>query len=344
MGLRGRWLYLFLGIVVALVYARGLAGRRVTPHPSVSRPTIQPTASSNAWELKLDQRTLAEAIQRKPGLIRWLGLWTVLILGLGLCGIVILFNTVRQGGLGRLLRYESQLPYAWPKTDFVRMVALVLGVIGLLPFARLALTVWIFPHRIDEHVWSVLSVLMLDGLVVLMVWGFATTQARSFSRTFGVSVRRAPQAIAQGFLAYAAMFPWLFALLGLIATIAERLGIQPPTELIHELLFAEPRRVVVGMTIVLACIVGPIAEEVLFRGVLFATLRVSTSRFIAVLVSSAVFAAVHTNLIGFLPILLLGCLLATLYERSGSLLSPIAVHMFHNALLVGVGLTFKELF
>lgn len=343
MGLRGRWLYLSVGLIVALVYTRGLGGRKVVPHTSVSRHTSQPAASSNLWELKLDQQTLVEALQRKPGLAQWLGLWTALIVGLGLCGIMLTFNTVRQGRLGRLLRYESKLPCALPWTDLLRVVALVLGVIGLLPFVRIALTVWVLPRKIDDHVWSVLSVLLLDGLVVLMGWGLASTTARAFSQTFGASVRRVPQAIAQGFLAYAAMFPWLFVLLGLIVTVAERLGIQPPTELIHELLFDEPRRFVVGMTIVLACVVGPIAEEVLFRGVLFATLRASTPRFIAMLVSGAVFAAVHTNLIGFLPILALGCLLAALYERTGSLLSPIAVHIFHNVLLVGMGLTFKEL-
>jgi len=301
---------------------------------------------ANLWEFKLEQKTLTETLQQKPGLARWLGMWMLLGLGLSVSGLALTLRLTRRSIRRRVFRYRPRLPHTWSRADLARMVTLVVELIVLLPLLRASLTLMAWPSRAfaDHHLWIVLSMLMLDGLIVLIVWAFAATQSLSLSRVLGLSARRAPKAIAQGFMAYTTMFPWLLGLLGLMAIICERLGIRPPQEPLHELLFLEPRGFIVGLTVALACVVGPVAEEVLFRGVLFAGLRTFTSRLTAMLISSAVFAVAHTNLIGFLPILLLGCLLATLYERTGSLLSPMAVHVFHNALLIGVSLTVKAFF
>jgi len=61
----------------------------------------------------------------------------------------------------------------------------------------------------------------------------------------------------------------------------------------------------------------------------------------AMLLSGALFSLVHTNVIGFVPILVLGCFLADLYERTGSLGAPIAIHMLHNTFLLGIALTYR---
>jgi hypothetical protein len=57
----------------------------------------------------------------------------------------------------------------------------------------------------------------------------------------------------------------------------------------------------------------------------------------AALVSSAVFAAVHLNWTGFLPVLVLGIALCVVYERTGSLLPGMVAHgAFNLATAVGV--------
>jgi len=132
-------------------------------------------------------------------------------------------------------------------------------------------------------------------------------------------------------------------LLWLIGLVCQWLGVEPPVEPIHELLFLEQRPLMVASTLVLACVVGPIAEELFFRGLLFGAMRTRMSRVWASLATGSLFAAVHTNPVGFLPILLLGWLLADLYERTGSLAAPIAVHIVHNTLLISVGLTAKQI-
>jgi hypothetical protein len=50
--------------------------------------------------------------------------------------------------------------------------------------------------------------------------------------------------------------------------------------------------------------------------------------------SALVFSALHANLIGFAPILALGVLLAVAYEVTGSLLTPIIIHVIHNSAML----------
>lgn len=135
----------------------------------------------------------------------------------------------------------------------------------------------------------------------------------------------------------------MFALLIGTVELVRRFGLQPPIEPIQELVFNEDRPSVLALTVALACVVGPVTEELFFRGVLYAAIRQRTSRLVSMLASGAIFSLIHTNPIGFLPIMLLGCLLAYVYERTGSLIGPLAVHMFHNTLLMSLALVFRRL-
>ena len=51
----------------------------------------------------------------------------------------------------------------------------------------------------------------------------------------------------------------------------------------------------------------------------------------AVTVTSVLFAAIHMNVVIFIPLVFLGCVLTWLYERSDSLLAPIVTHAVFNA-------------
>jgi membrane protease YdiL (CAAX protease family) len=216
--------------------------------------------------------------------------------------------------------------------------------VGLVPFVHLSAMAWGGVSLAeDRHLWSVAFMLGLEAFFLLIVWGFASMKRLTMRAAFGLSWRHAARAIGQGLLGYVAVFPWVFGLLWLMATVSQWIGFEPPMEPIHELLFLEPRPLVLGLTLVLACLIGPIVEEIFFRGVVFSALRTRTGRVWAMLASGSLFAVVHTNPVGFLPILLLGCLLADLYERTGSLLASITVHILHNSLLISLGLLTKQL-
>lgn len=81
----------------------------------------------------------------------------------------------------------------------------------------------------------------------------------------------------------------------------------------------------------LAVVVAPVSEEFLFRVGLYRFLKGRFSPRFALIVSSAVFALMHFNVLSFLPLFLIGMLLCRSYERSGNVLVPIGFHALFNA-------------
>lgn len=91
------------------------------------------------------------------------------------------------------------------------------------------------------------------------------------------------------------------------------------------------------LTVISIVIVAPIAEETLFRGLFFGSLRNLTNFWVAAIGSGVLFGAVHLTNGDFAVAGLLsffGVLLAWLYDRTGSLGPPIMLHMVNNALAV----------
>jgi membrane protease YdiL (CAAX protease family) len=93
------------------------------------------------------------------------------------------------------------------------------------------------------------------------------------------------------------------------------------------------------LAIVAAVVLAPIAEELLFRGLLHRALRVRLSIVPATLISSVLFAIVHVDVALSQPLALVGltvvgAVLAIAYERTGSLLVPILIHAVHNAITI----------
>ena len=74
-------------------------------------------------------------------------------------------------------------------------------------------------------------------------------------------------------------------------------------------------------------IVAPALEEFFFRGILLTRWTVKWSVVPAVIVSSGVFALLHTNLIGAFCF---GCVMAILYIRTKSLFVPMCLHVINN--------------
>ncbi|MBA4138263.1 MAG: hypothetical protein C0518_13195 [Opitutus sp.] len=82
--------------------------------------------------------------------------------------------------------------------------------------------------------------------------------------------------------------------------------------------------------LVVACVVAPLNEELLFRGVIFRFCRQRFGRVFALIVSGALFGLLHGNLAGFVPLSLLGVALALAYEHSGDIRVPIVAHGLFN--------------
>ncbi|KMQ71931.1 CPBP family intramembrane glutamic endopeptidase [Chryseobacterium koreense] len=95
--------------------------------------------------------------------------------------------------------------------------------------------------------------------------------------------------------------------------------------------------------ILLAVIMAPLFEEIVFRGIIQGGLiNRGVSPLKAILLSSIIFGLVHANPWQFVGAVFLGCVLGLVYYKTKSLLMPILLHAFNNlcsALLIFYGNT-----
>jgi len=88
------------------------------------------------------------------------------------------------------------------------------------------------------------------------------------------------------------------------------------------------------LTILTGVVLTPIVEELLFRGVLYQALRRKHSVGNAALLSALIFALMHGSIVLFIPLTVMGIVLAFVYERSGSLIPTMLVHACNNAIIL----------
>lgn len=77
-------------------------------------------------------------------------------------------------------------------------------------------------------------------------------------------------------------------------------------------------------------IIGPIAEEIVFRGLVFSRMRAYLGLVPCMIISSLLFGLYHMNVVQFIYTALLGLYLSFIYEKSGSLLVSILTHAAMN--------------
>ena len=82
-----------------------------------------------------------------------------------------------------------------------------------------------------------------------------------------------------------------------------------------------------------ACLLAPVLEEMLFRGIILRSFLQQYSRWTAIIASAALFGLAHMNIYQFMVGMLLGVIAGWLYERSHSLLPCIALHAAYNGTL-----------
>lgn len=82
------------------------------------------------------------------------------------------------------------------------------------------------------------------------------------------------------------------------------------------------------------CLVAPVLEEMLFRGIILRSFLHQYSRWIAILASSCLFGLAHMNIYQFLCATIIGVLSAWLYEKTRSLWPCIALHAGSNGVAI----------
>ncbi len=89
----------------------------------------------------------------------------------------------------------------------------------------------------------------------------------------------------------------------------------------------------IPVQILLIVIAAPVSEEVCFRGMLFGGLRERLPRLASALIAGVVFGGLHalTGVSAVPPLIAFGFLLSLLYEKTGSIVPGIILHMLNNS-------------
>jgi CAAX protease family protein len=130
-------------------------------------------------------------------------------------------------------------------------------------------------------------------------------------------------------------FKWMLAAVGaylVFAALYAGIFGSPHQEDIAESFGALP------VQILLIVIAAPVSEEVCFRGMLFGGLRTRMPRLAAAAISAVIFGGLHvlTGISAVWPLMFFGFVLALLYEKTGSIVPGILLHMLNNSIaLIG---------
>lgn len=257
-----------------------------------------------------------EARRLVPWLAAMLGVCGLLTLT-GLAGVVMAaVRLVRR----RVAAPAPPSPAAWGMREAAEALVcwVALAVISTTLLARLGL---VGGDREPAGIALLLPGLVADCGAIVWVWGVSPR-----GRGMGWAWAKAHKQILAGLAAAGAAAPVLLVLEQLL----ERL-LGPAEHPFSPVLVAAAGWRSVLVVVVAVCVVVPVLEETLFRGILYRALRRNWGAAPSAGVSALVFAVGHMSWTGLLPYLLLGLLLAWLYERSGSLLAPGVAHGAFNA-------------
>lgn len=94
------------------------------------------------------------------------------------------------------------------------------------------------------------------------------------------------------------------------------------------------RQLSASLAVGLVCygVITPLAEELLFRGIIYNELKMNCKLSAAMLITSLLFGLYHMNPVQGIYGFIMGLLMAYLYEYFGSFLWPVLVHMLANGL------------
>jgi membrane protease YdiL (CAAX protease family) len=175
-----------------------------------------------------------------------------------------------------------------------------------------------------------LAVLTFQGAAVVLVHFFLREHHLNWREGFGFN-NHPGHALALGACVGLVALPVIWTLQGISVLILQSLTLHPQEQETVSLLRATEAwssRVLLGIATIA---IAPVAEEIIFRGILYPAVKRAGYPHTAIWGTSILFGLIHFNLGTFLPLTFLALVLVYLYEYTGNLLACITVHCVFNA-------------
>lgn len=187
-----------------------------------------------------------------------------------------------------------------------------------------------FKHP-DDFGFLLLGTLGVQGVAWVLVSIFLKLHQTGWREAFGLRNANLKKSLllAAGLLALALPVVWL--LQSFSAAVLDRLGVPPENQRAVELLLAAKSVWARGYFVLFAVVLAPVAEEFIFRGMLYPFIKQLGSPRAALFGVSAIFAGIHFDAGTFLSLFALALVFTWLYEKTDCLLAPVTAHSLFNA-------------
>ncbi len=222
----------------------------------------------------------------------------------------------------RRILFALGLP-AWVFLGFMLAQALVIGIIAALQGLGVSF------ESVNIAIFNAVGGAVIYALSILLVIGIPRLIKKRPTTKEELGLQRAPKWLDL-LLAPAGMIVYLI-LTTIVTVISTQLltfvDYAEKQETGFAQIASQPEYLIAFISLV---IVAPIAEEILFRGYLFGKLRKYVSLWVAILITSLLFAIVHFQWNVGIDVFVLSIVLCLLRVYSGSLWPAILLHMLKN--------------
>ena len=301
-------------------------------------------AASSTDELKMSRKELEDIFEKKPGIFRILNLTSLLFFFTIIFGLLMdlfILSIKLKNKKFDIATYKPPQS-AWSLADVARVVILFLffSYIIIIAESFLAGLVPIFKW---DNFRTMFNSSIMDILTAVFIIYFVSYKYGERLISLGLTLKNFFRNILYGILAYIACVPIFLVVIFIVFILVKLTGYVPQKQHVVEMFLKEENPAFLLYSSIFASILGPIIEELFFRGFVYNAVKKIGGIFTATVIVSAIFAALHTNVVGFLPIMVLGIVLTYMYEKTGSLVSSITVHIVHNVTMVSLVFLVKEL-
>jgi len=327
-------LYSFLLILILIFYVTVFFIHKTTATKNQVHNENKKQIEALLREAPQKAEVIEKRLSKRP--VLW---WTTQIFTLFFISAFGIGIWLGSSDLKRLFSKQELVPASgqslnilWGAAEVVKAIILFFS-FGISFNLILSLLKFLFFRQADVSWLVILHTSILDITTVFVMVFLIKKSGAGLWDLFGFTFRKIPfREIWMGIRTYCVVLPIFMMILLILIFIANKMSYEPPAHPLVEILLKDkttPSWIVV-YSLFVACIVGPVVEEIFFRGFFYPALRKYLGVSWTMLLTAVFFAVVHENIFSFLPILFLGFVLCYLYEKRSGLLACITLHMIHN--------------
>ncbi len=339
--LKKNWPWVAMVFFLAAFYSTFFTLGQLAKSDLALNDEIQQSQVDARQALKDREEIFLKNIQARPRLFQTLSLSLLIILIWGLA-LDIRFFARKFKKREDVAQGERLGPVSWGVRDVFHVFMLLFFVEAVLLTVEFFIGTLFHLNESHKDLLLMINSLIRDLIVAVFVIELVRRKYGQPLAELGLTARDFLKNVRVGLTGYLAVIPPLLATLFLMASAASFFHYEPPPQAVVQIYLRESSQHSLLFFTLFVAIVGPVIEEIFFRGFTFRVFRSRYGPRAGAVLSALLFSSLHMNLIAFLPIFLLGLFLAHLYERTGSLVPSMTAHIAHNLIMVLFTLGFKS--